>query len=595
MSDTNSESNPASGMHDFLDEKAITTKLATKALDRLLSFGEKVVKERWARHKNSTFESFANYLYEKSIRCRQMRSLLDDSTVYTLRDLYVPARLRNGPSMFSESNFLKLFVQGNLSNQFRRTHAAIVQGPAGSGKSVLFKSAFLRLQSLSNERIPILFELRALNSRKLHNPNSPSVDEWSYILHDEITSHGKNVSVEQVQDGLKFGLFTLLLDGVDEIKPTLQPLYERLIVDLTKKYPECPLLVSGRPMARLAGWQDFSLYEVESLNLNEAVELVKKSPADSNLKSDFIAEVTVLDKTDFKEFIGNPLLLQIMMITFSDIRRISRLKHEFYEDAFQALWVKHDLRKQGFERRKYSGLDRREFLELTGGFAFSSYLLNDVAMRAQKFSEHFLRALKLSKLVAKEEEYKQDLLVSTSLFVEDGLMLKFSHRSFQEYFASCFISKLLGRDFEVAIDAIADRYETDQVLPFLLSHSPDIIEQYWILPQTAKALNILGVKSNSSVQTYAKKVLGRANTAESESAQKTIAIVRHLYQFRRNKRDLDAAFDAWVEIQRTKTDSLLTEDFETIFANDRDAVVGLINELRRKYSRSREALDSLLH
>ena len=82
------------------------------------------------------------------------------------------------------------------------------------------------------------------------------------------------------------------------------------------------------------------------------------------------------------EFLEIPLLCVVMLLTYSDAGRISRKKHEFYEDAFDALWSKHDARKQaGYEREKYSGLDKNEFMRLLSAFCASSYITEQFSMR----------------------------------------------------------------------------------------------------------------------------------------------------------------------------------------------------------------------
>jgi hypothetical protein len=53
-----------------------------------------------------------------------------------------------------------------------------------------------------------------------------------------------------------------------------------------------------------------------------------------------------------------------MLLTYADCGRIAKHRHEFFEDAFTALWSKHDARKQSFERNRYTGLSKSDFLRV---------------------------------------------------------------------------------------------------------------------------------------------------------------------------------------------------------------------------------------
>jgi NACHT domain len=583
-------------VNDYLDEKGIATNLTKRAIDRILSFAEKNVLERWARHKNSTFESFANYLDQKSRRCRQVRNLFNDSTSSNIDDVYVPTRFMHGLIKLSENDLFRAITNTNISKQNRRAHAAIIRGPAGSGKSLFLKHAFLELQKIGQNRIPIMLELRSLNSRRLSNPNNPEVSEWLHILQSEISAYGNDISVSQVEDALKYGMFVIILDGIDEIKPKIQPIYERLILELAKKYPDCPLLLAGRPMVRMSSWTDFEIYQIAPLETREAISIVQKSNINSDTKARFINLVIGNLDSGYLKFLETPLLVIIMLITFSDSGKVSRVRHEFYEDAFNALWSKHDARKEGFERHKYSGLQKRDFVQLLSWFSFASYIKSDFEMRESIFSKHFLEATNASQVKVLEEDFRQDMLVSTSLLIEDGLFLKFCHRSFQEYFTSLCISNMPNSDVPSAISLVLDRYETDQVLHFLLSHSPEVVERYWILPELESSLKALKVQENSSLSTFAHSAFS-LNSKNKFIPQKTnLAAIRQLYEFSPTTSELEACYTAFIDLS---ADSLqkpptMSQQMEKLFDKDRSSLLSLFGELQKKYNYSKKASKLLL-
>jgi NACHT domain len=400
----------------------------------------------------------------------------------------VPPELLSGPHSYSDLDFLSLLKSPNKSGDTRSTHAAIIQGKAGAGKSIFLKYAFLKLQNEIDDRIPILIELRRLNHRRLTNPANPTTEELVDVVHQEIATYSAEVSKAQVEDGLKHGMFILLFDGIDEIRPKIQTLYERLLRELSPKYPDCPIVITGRPMTKLIGWTTFGLYNLAPLSETDGIKLVRNTVAECISRQQFIEVLASGLTDDYKEMSSNPLLLLVMYVTFSENNILSNTQHEYFEDAFYALWTKHDLRKEGFERSTYTALDRPDFLRLLSAFAVYSYMESDYDIGPTRFTRHFDNALKYCGFKVSEDAFRKDMLVSTCLMVEEGRSLKFIHRSFQEYFASCFISKLPHEQFARVIDSIFSRQETDLVLEFLYSHSPLHLERFWILPTMEKVL-----------------------------------------------------------------------------------------------------------
>jgi hypothetical protein len=102
-----------------------------------------------------------------------------------------------------------------------------------------------------------------------------------------------------------------------------------------------------------------------------------------------------------------------------------------------ALWSKHDLRKDGLERQRYSGLQKTEFLRLLSAFAISSYTAADYDMREAQIERHFKAAVQLSGVNCDEEGFLKDLTVSTSLAVYDGPYIRFLPSNFSRVFCRC--------------------------------------------------------------------------------------------------------------------------------------------------------------
>lgn len=92
------------------------------------------------------------------------------------------------------------------------------------------------------------------------------------------------------------------------------------------------------------GWNDFVETSVMPLSKKQALSLVNKIEFDESAKRAFYTELsrTLYDK--YTSFASNPLLLTIMLLTFSNHASIPENLNEFYEEAFTTLFNMHDSR-----------------------------------------------------------------------------------------------------------------------------------------------------------------------------------------------------------------------------------------------------------
>jgi hypothetical protein len=216
------------------------------------------------------------------------------------------------------------------------------------------------------------------------------------------------------------------------------------------------------------------------------------------MRTSFIALMHAELFESHKEFLELPLLCVVMLLTYSDAGRVSHKEHEFYEDAFNALWSKHDARKQaGYEREKYTGLDKSDFIRLLSAFCASSYISEHFSMRESELTSHLARARQLVDLPARVEDFIRDMTTATSLLVLEGNAYRFAHRSFQEYFCARYVLSISEQDIARGIEAVSSRYETDSVLGFLRSMSAERFEATWVIPRLSAIVPQMQIAENS--------------------------------------------------------------------------------------------------
>lgn len=566
---------------DLIDQRKIATELSQRAIDRIITAGEKVIKEYWARYKNRDVSTYADYLVRKGVHANAVRNFIYDTRSASLYDIYVPTMIKD--ERRTGDQLIQFLCEAVEDPKKRQTRAMAIVGNAGTGKSLFMKHAFFEIQRLDSNRIPVLIEVRSFNRVPLANLETRIYEDFNAI--------GTSITREQVTSGLRSGLFVILLDGMDELKGAIQSHYEGELTGFAEKFPLCPILVSSRPSQRVLS-SAFDVRPIAPLDIAAAENLIARLDFDEKVKIGFTELLRKILFRSHYEFASVPLLCTIMLLTFSDSGRVANDRHEFFEDAFTALWSKHDGRKDGFERHRHTGLQKNEFVRLLSAFAISSYSSGDYDMRPAQFHRHFLAAVRLSGLSCKEEEFLQDLTVSTSLAIQDGPYIRFCHLSFQEYFTAVFLSEtddsIVGR----LIEDLSDRLETDNVLPLLLSINDEKIEKHWVVPK-AQIITACIETANGDIDKYAHIVAGTEGTASDASI--AMRQIRTLYHFEPSTGSLLSAYDAARDMKfSVKRLMQRSSPKNRVFEHDRSNFLSLGARIIKKYEHRSSALQDLL-
>jgi len=479
----------------------------------------------------------------------------------------------------SSTELINLLFEERDPKQYRKTFAGSISGPAGAGKSFFMRHLYLELTRSERSRIPVFLEARDLN-------DSPPLD-FPRVIMKAFKASGCDISVERAKEGLLAGLFCILFDGFDEIRISLEQHYAKELDRAAEAYAECPLIVSGRPSELLQSSSHFENCNLLPLEQEDAVALVQKLDFDETTKNKF--QKLIVDElwNTHEEFLEVPLLCVVMLLTYSDAGRISRRQHEFYEDAYNALWCKHDARKQaGFEREKYTKLDKQQFEKLASAFCASSYISEHFSMRDRDLLEHLANARRLTGISAEDKPFIKDMSVSTSLLVLDGSRYRFSHRSFQEYLCANYVLTLGDENILDVIDTVSYRYETDSVLGFIKSIDIQRFETAWVLPKL-EALQSKLEKAKSDFKAY------RALLRDDDTL--FLMKLRSSYNLHPDNGQIMAAVDSAVHMGRKAVEalSMLGGGQAKVFSKDIRNILSLHADLKRKYDKRDSVLKSL--
>lgn len=408
---------------------------------------------------------FNNYIKRTYKKCSTLKTLLYRDRPVDFKKHYVPTNLTLDSKCIPSSDIPKTLIK-NKKNIFT--------GIAGTGKSMLLKNLFLHFIDNRYKYIPILVELRLLIT-----PNSNySILEYIEKILSDINNRFTN---EQLTYGLKKGKFILLLDGFDEIDYEIKSCYEREILDISSKYPEIILVLSSRPDDCFIPWEEFYLYSIANLTKEQAIDLIDRIEYDKTLKNKFISE---LDSHLFEkhiDFLSNPLLLTMMLLTFEQLAEIPEKIHIFYDQAFDTLYHKHDAQKSLYKRKTYCELPIDEFKKVFSTFCIITYFDKKYTFEYKEIISYIEKAIEIESSEINPVNFLNDLRQSVCVIQKDGNQYTFSHRSFQEYFSALFISRSSSINTKDILERLMLNLR-DNVVTLSFELDNEKIEKEWILP-----------------------------------------------------------------------------------------------------------------
>ncbi|MGN1168146.1 MAG: NACHT domain-containing protein, partial [Lachnospiraceae bacterium] len=325
----------------------------------------------------------------------------------------------------------------NVNNVLEIGNKIIITGTGGIGKSVMMKHFFLNVLQ-NTQYVPVLIELRGLNEFDEKNVN---IVDYIYNVMETLKF---KLERKYFDYSLETGCYVVLLDGFDEVKNEISKQVTSQIFALSEKYPDNHYILSSRPLEEFMGWNQFEEMHSMPLSKEQALSLIKKIEYDQKIKEKFYKELDEYLYDKYKTFASNPLLLTIMLLTFENRASIPDKLNDFFEQAFTTLFHTHDATKGGYKRDIQSKLGYEDFKAVFSYFCFKSFFNSDY-----KFSEN--KVLEYIGLARKKEiietnfnsmDYLTDLTNSVCMLIHEGLEYRFSHRSFQEYFAALYTTQL---------------------------------------------------------------------------------------------------------------------------------------------------------
>jgi hypothetical protein len=429
------------------------------------------------QHKIKTGKAFTDYLKSAIIKYSKVKTIIYGETPVFLYSTYTELNLR----VFSDNTT----TVSNISKLLEIDKNIIISGIAGSGKSTLLKYLFLNCIE-KGDYIPIFIELRDINNTNL------SLMDFIFTSLEKLNF---KLEKESFEEALKSGNLIFFFDGLDEVSYEIRHTVDKGIFELSSKYNKNAYIVTSRPNENFIGWNTFTELEILPLTKQQAMSLVHKiNFFPEQIKDRFLEEMNSSLYDEHQSFASNPLLLTIMYLSFSFNANISRKLNGFYEDAFEALYRRHDASKLGFKRKKYLELDIRDFKKVLSCFSLLSYFESCFEFSSNQLIDYIDKSKNITELNINSEEFFLDMYNSINILIKDGQRYVFSHRTFQEYFTAVYISHLpKNLKINLILKVFKER-PLDKVLDFLFEIDRQSIEELLIIPYFEEIKNQVDFK-----------------------------------------------------------------------------------------------------
>lgn len=406
---------------------------------------------------------YSDYLNNLIERYGKTRSFFIRDEARDLYSFYVPVGLRTTKKVISTAN-LKEIVH---TNKF-----STISGSGGSGKSILLRH-LLYNSLITKYKVPVFIELRDGNFEKY---------DIKEFIQKTLSNFGLDLDNNYFEKSLEAGHYIIFLDGFDEIKVELRNNLIKDVESFTKKFSNCNIIITTRPDDRIAGLTLFTNFQILPLSLDQCVQLIEKLPAIEEVKAKFIKDLKGGLFEKHQSFLSNPLLLSIMLLTYGYSADIPNKLSIFYNQAYEALFQRHDALKGAYNRDKRATLDIQEFEKVLSAFCIQSYDNRKFQLSKTEIIEYLEKCKNITNIDFITENFYEDLMQSVCILVQDGLFLAFTHRSFQEYFAAKFISRSSIEVKKKLINKYKANISSDMVIRLTYEMDKDFFDSSIILP-----------------------------------------------------------------------------------------------------------------
>lgn len=448
-------------MEEF-DSNKLIAEIVSSNIENLFDISKNFIADKTNQVKARLKSTFSKYLEGLERKYSSTKTIIYRDTPQSIKHFYEPIDLFNDKIILSSPK---------IDDLLELKKPIIITGTGGSGKSTFLK--YLLLNSLERRKlIPIFVELRYIEQEKIG-----LID----YIYKSLQLKKVNLETEYLDQAFSHGNFLFLLDGFDELSTIFAQQIGNEIDEISQIYPKCHFIVTSRPGQDFISWTNFIELHTRPLTQEKATSLVERLNFDEEIKANFIRELNNTLYRSHRSFFENPLLLSIMLITYRDSASIPSELHNFYSLAFEALYYRHDASKS-FNRPTLTDLPVDKGKDIMAAFSLITYLKTQTSFNDHELREFLSKALKLADCNCEIKDLITDLLRAFCMLLQDGTVYEYTHRSFQEYFAACYLVSATENNQNQLLKQFSKKADKDITLRLAFGMNPKMIEEKLIIP-----------------------------------------------------------------------------------------------------------------
>ena len=424
----------------------------------------------------STFDTYLN----KSINFfSKVKTLLYSESPHDLKDFYVPNDVKPKGSLINCNK-----SENNMSIEqiaLRKHEKIIIQGMGGIGKSMMMRHLFLYFAEHYDSYgiLPILVPLKNFSTQE---------NSLEHYVFDSVHTFDHALDSSDLESLLINGNCLILLDGLDEIPSVARCYFDTCLTNFTKAYQLNHIVISSRPTSNFVQYDGFLIYDIEPFSKEKALKLIDKLDYyDLEAKKKFRDDLEKKLYMSHKQFASNPLLLTIMLMTYTSYGEVPAKRHIFYSKAYETMARLHDASKGAYVRPMHTQLSPEDFAVYFSEFCARTYKAEILEFNERIFSEYMEKVIghQRKKIHAVPRDFLLDLTDNLCIMYKEGDKYYFIHRSFQEYFCAVFFSNQMDDQLErigIFFENQRKRLAGDRTFDMLYDMIPSRIDRYIFLP-----------------------------------------------------------------------------------------------------------------
>ena len=230
------------------------------------------------------------------------------------------------------------------------------------------------------------------------------------------------------------------------------------------------------------------MFDVEPFSKEKALELIDKLEYhDPESKAKFRDDLDKKLYRSHQQFASNPLLLTIMLMTYTSYGEVPAKRHVFYAKAYETMARLHDASKGAYVRPMHTGLTPEDFAVYFAEFCARTYRAEVLEFNERIFNSYMEKVIQHQhrKIDATPRDFLLDLTENLCIMYKEGEKYYFIHRSFQEYFSAVFFSNQMDDQLErigVFFENQRHRQFGDRTFDMMYDMIPNRIDRYIFLP-----------------------------------------------------------------------------------------------------------------